>query len=87
MNEIAQFECPCHYHDGRMYCTSGHLYVMEPGNQMATLATMEGVPLKCPACKGIGFILTPAGIQLIHMIWRHLEPPVAQLIEDLKSED
>lgn len=87
MNEIGQFESPCHYHDGRMHCTSGYLYVMEPGNEMATLATMEGGALRCPACNGLGYILTPAGIQLIEMIWRHLERRVVDLIRDINPLD
>jgi hypothetical protein len=87
MNEISQFEVPCHYHEGKMYCSLGWLYVMEPDNQMATLAIMDEVPLKCPACNGVGYILLPAGEQLIEMIWRHLEKRVTDQILTIKPLD
>ena len=87
MNEISQFESPCHYRAEKMYCSNGHLYVMEPDNQMATLATMDDGPVKCPACNGVGYILTPAGSQLIEMIWRHLERRVTDQILSLKPLD
>ena len=84
MNEIAQFEVPCHYRNGHMYCSSGHIYVMEPGNEMASLAMMEDGPVKCPACTGVGYILTPSGKQLVEMVWRHMERRVADLVQDIK---
>ncbi len=87
MNEIPQFEVPCHYHEGKMYCSDGHLYVMEPDNQMASLATMEDGPVRCPACNGLGYILTPAGQQLVDMVWRHLERRVADLVQEIKPLD
>lgn len=87
MNEIQQFESPCHYRLDGMYCSSGHLYIMEPGNEMAKLATMEEVPMRCPACNGLGFILSPAGVQLVDMIWRHLERRVVDLVNELRPLD
>lgn len=72
MNEITQFETPCHYRSGAMYCSSGFLYVMEPEGDMATLAILDrNLPVKCPACHGVGYILLPAGKQLIEMLRRH----------------
>lgn len=70
-----------------MYCSHGHIYVMEPDNQMASLALFEDTPLTCPACKGMGYILTPAGKQLIDMVWRHLERPITGLIQEIKPLD
>lgn len=84
MNEIAQFETPCRYREGGMYCSNGHIYVMEPGNQMATLAMMEDGPVKCAKCNGVGYILTPMGEQLVTMVWRHVERRVVDLIEEMK---
>jgi hypothetical protein len=73
MNAITEFEVRCCYRSGFMYCSSGYLYVMEPGNEMAALASLErDSPVQCPACKGVGYILTPAGKQLIDMLHRHL---------------
>jgi hypothetical protein len=87
MNEIAQFESVCHYRSNGMYCSHGWLYVMEPGNEMAKLATLEEIPLRCPACKAPGYILTPAGTQLIEMIWRHLERRIVDAINEIKPLD
>jgi hypothetical protein len=87
MNEIGQFESPCRYRDGSMYCSNGHIYVMQPNSDMAVLATMDGAAVKCPACKGIGYILTPAGIQLVQMMWRHLEHPMTELILELRPDE
>jgi len=87
MNEISQFEVACKYRDGKMYCSGGHLYVLEPDNSMATLAVMDDGPIRCPACDGKGYILTPAGEQLIDMIWRHTERRVTDLVHELRPED
>ncbi len=80
MNEIPQFEVICRYREGNMYCSGGFVYAFEPGNEMAMLGEVEGEPMKCPRCGGIGRILTPAGKQLVEMVWRHLEARVAELI-------
>lgn len=79
MNEISQFESPCHYQDGDMYCSNGNIYIFEPGRQMASLAVLKSgsqveSTIKCPACKGRGYVLTPAGQQLVEMVWRHIHP-------------
>jgi hypothetical protein len=87
VNEIAQYEIPCRYRDGNMYCSSGHIYVMEPESTMAALALMEEAPLKCPCCKGSGHILTTEGEQLVEMMWRHLERRIADLIQEIKPLD
>lgn len=87
MNEISEFEVTCKYRDGKMYCSHGHLYVLEPDNSMATLATMDDAPIRCPACNGIGYILTPTGQQLIEMIWRHTERRVVETIQEIKPLD
>lgn len=82
MNEIPQFESPCRYRDGEMYCSHGVIYVFEPGREMATVAMMDSQVLRCPACKGEGHVLTPAGEQLIDMIWRWIEPKIEELLEN-----
>jgi hypothetical protein len=84
MNEISQFEVPCSYRSGGMYCSSGHIYVMEPGGEIAVLAKMEDGPVRCLRCEGVGYILTPMGKQLIEMMWRHMERRVADLVEEIK---
>jgi len=86
MNEISRFEVKCSYREGSMYCHNGHIYVFEPGNEMAALAVEDGVVVKCPKCKGLSHIPTPAGEQLVAMVWRHLECRVADLIEKVGLE-
>jgi hypothetical protein len=76
MNEISQFEVPCRYREEGMYCSDGHIYVMEPGSSMASLGKFGcgGDPVPCPACGGTGFVLTPAGKQLVEMMKRYFTP-------------
>ncbi len=88
MNEITQFEVPCHHRSEGMFCWQGNLYVIPfhdevwPAEERADLAILEGSPVKCPACKGLGYILTLVGQQLVGMLWRHLEPKIVELIQE-----
>ena len=87
MNEIPQFETRCNYRADGMYCWRGNLYIIRLDNEeRADPATVEGVPVKCPACKGKDYILTPAGKELVEMLWRHLEPKIVELIDEFRKE-
>jgi len=90
VNEIPQFETRCTYRSEKMYCWRGNLYVARADDDEAAdradPATVEGVPVKCPACKGKDYILTPAGKELVEMLWRHLEPRIVELIDEFRKE-
>lgn len=96
MNEIGQFEVFCMYRSDAAHCENGELHTNTLGRvtwdninfyDAYPVVLLEGLPVKCPACHGQGFILTKSGEQLIEMLWRHLEPRVVAAIHDLKPLD
>jgi hypothetical protein len=96
VNAIAEYEVKCRYAETGIGCFRGHLYQLGPANPEdpnrpphgeAIMVLVEGEYVKCPCCNGTGLILTPAGTQLVEVLWRHIEPKVVDLIHQFGPGD
>lgn len=89
MNAIAEYEVRCSFRMEGYECLNGHLVVSPISEKTLKIdlpTDIAGHVIKCPCCNGTQYVLTPAGAQLVSALWRHLEPKVVDLIEQMRPD-